>query len=257
MQALIDREAAPDRGPQTAARILVIESDPARSSRLTRILRAHVRADLEIVKSTSDALRSMIEHVPDLVLTSTFLPPAEESSLNAHLRQTPGAAHVQVITVPHFIDDDDDTPSGASARKVISFLTRRASLDAPACDPTTVIQDINAYLEHSRARRLAASADRQAATGLIAAPVKSLLTSDGALRQPFGPADAAAGNCHGSGRSSCPGVRKSRSSTSRTAACWSSLHPSSRRAARWTCSWSVRARTCTCRRGCCAARLPA
>jgi DNA-binding NarL/FixJ family response regulator len=187
MQALIDREAAPDRGPQTAARILVIESDPARSSRLTRILRAHVRADLEIVKSTSDALRSMIEHVPDLVLTSTFLPPAEESSLNAHLRQTPGAAHVQVITVPHFIDDDDDTPSGASARKVISFLTRRASLDAPACDPTTVIQDINAYLEHSRARRLAASADRQAATGLIAAPVKSLLTSDGALRQPFGP----------------------------------------------------------------------
>jgi CheY-like chemotaxis protein len=156
MQALL---IAPERAARQmapgAGRILLIEPDPERARRLSHILRSHIRADFEAVATADAALQAMQERVPDLVLTSTFLPPADEARLNAELRATPGAAHVQIVNVPHFIDDQEGPES--SARKVLSFLGRRTAPNPLSCDPTTVIEDINAYLEQSRARREAAS----------------------------------------------------------------------------------------------------
>lgn len=49
-------------------RILAIESDPARSRTLGQILRGYVGAELEIVGSVEQAIRSIDSAVPDLVV---------------------------------------------------------------------------------------------------------------------------------------------------------------------------------------------
>ena len=92
---------------QPKNRILAIEPDPARAATLQRLLRGHVSADFEIVKSCPEAMEAIARCVPDLVLTSTFLPPAEEAALTDSLKQLSEAAHVQLITVPHFIEFED------------------------------------------------------------------------------------------------------------------------------------------------------
>ena len=92
---------------QPKNRILAIETDPARAATLQRLLRGHVSADFEIVKSCPEAMEAIARCVPDLVLTSTFLQPAEEAALTDSLKQLSEAAHVQLITVPHFIEFED------------------------------------------------------------------------------------------------------------------------------------------------------
>jgi hypothetical protein len=131
--------------------ILAIEPDSLRATTLQRLLRGYVHADFEVVRSTDDALRSIAERIPDLVLTSTFLAPAEEAALTARLRQLPAAAHLQVITIPHFIDFEDASPDETS--KILNFLKRRSALVRPTCDPRTVRDQIEHYLERARVDR--------------------------------------------------------------------------------------------------------
>lgn len=150
-------------------RILVIEPNAARAMRLADLVRSRIQADLKVARSASDALRKIEEAVPDLVLTSTFLAPAEAESLNTQLRQMPAAAHVQVITVPHFIDDEA-APVDGPAHKVLSFLSRSSRPDAPACDPSTLVDDIAAYLDQSLVMRETLSVERTAMTALVATP---------------------------------------------------------------------------------------
>lgn len=148
---------SPRRQTHSKGRILAIEPDFVRARTLQHVLRHHVRADFEIVKSRDEAIRSISERVPDLVLTSTFWPPPDEAALTAWLKQLPAAAHLQVITVPHFIDSED--APGREPSKVLSFLKRRSALSCPACDPRTVGDQIETYLEQAHAKRLA-STDR-------------------------------------------------------------------------------------------------
>ena len=138
--------------------ILVIEPDATCAATLERLLRAYVHADFEIVTSADHALRSIGERIPDLVLTSTFLAPAEEAALMAHLKRVPSAAHLQVITIPQFIDFEEPSPDETS--KVLNFLKRRSALMRPMCDPRTVRDQIEHYLERARADRLNAAARR-------------------------------------------------------------------------------------------------
>jgi CheY-like chemotaxis protein len=139
---------------QPKSRILAIEPDPARAATLRRLIRGHVSADFEIVNSCSEAMEAIGKRVPDLVLTSTFLPPAEEAALTDSLKQLSDAAHVQLITVPHFIDFED---SRESRPGVLNFLRRRAALIRPVCDPRTVREQIEHYLEKARVEKIEAS----------------------------------------------------------------------------------------------------
>ena len=141
---------------QSRSRILAIEPDPVRASTLQRLLSTYVKADFEIVKSVTEALQAVGERVPDLVLTSTFLPPADENALTDSLKLLASAGHVQVINVPHFIDCDDDVQS-EPASKVLNFLRRRSVLSRPVCDPRTVRDQIEHYLERARNEKLDAS----------------------------------------------------------------------------------------------------
>ena len=133
------------------SRVLAIESDPRRARTLKNLLRDHDGAVLHVVKSLGEALESISVKVPELVLTSTFLPPADEAALIEHLKQLPGARHVQVINIPHFIDAERaETPS---AQNVLSFLRRRQPELRPACDPGTLKKQIDDYLEEARTVR--------------------------------------------------------------------------------------------------------
>ncbi len=136
---------------QEPGRILAIESDPERSKTLEQVLRGHVRAHLVVVKSVDQAIRSMTDKLPDLILTSPFLKPAEEAALSTHLRRTPPAAHVQVITVPHSIETDDDAGRSTPPR-MLGFLRRRSTASS-ACAPATLRNEIEAYLVEARAAR--------------------------------------------------------------------------------------------------------
>jgi len=142
---------SPRRRGQEPGRILVIESDPERSKPLEQVLRGRVHAHLEVVRSIDQAIRFVTEKLPDLILTSPFLKPAEEVALSTHLRRTPSAAHVQVITVPHSIDTDDDAGRSAPP-KMLGFLRRRGTPHS-ACAPDTLRNQVEAYLAEARAAR--------------------------------------------------------------------------------------------------------
>jgi hypothetical protein len=142
---------SPRRRGQEPGQILAIESDPERSKTLEDVLRGQVRANFEIVKSMDQAIRSMTTKIPDLVLTSPFFKPADEARLSDYLKQTPSASHVQVITVPHSIETDDDAARSSTA-SVLSFLRRRPSAPT-ACAAGTLRTQIEAYLVQARVAR--------------------------------------------------------------------------------------------------------
>jgi CheY-like chemotaxis protein len=117
---------SPPTPRQARGGILVIEPDSSRAATLRDALRQH-DSDLEIVESVPDALRSLAAEIPDLLLTSTFLPPADEASLTAHLKAMPAAAHLQIVTVPYFIDSESAPRSWTTNFNVLDFRQRRAA----------------------------------------------------------------------------------------------------------------------------------
>ena len=86
-------------------RILAIEPDPQSGTALYRALDKWVCADVVIVDNIDAAVTSIAGQVPDLILTSMFLPPAALARLNDELRRLPDATHTLIITTPHLLDD--------------------------------------------------------------------------------------------------------------------------------------------------------
>jgi CheY-like chemotaxis protein len=136
------------------SRVLVIESDPARQAVLRHVFTNHVGADFQIVSSVNDALTSITHHMPDLVLTSAFLPPQDEGTLTSRLKGLAGAEHLQVITTPYRIDLED--PSGDAATRFLQLWRRRRPLIRRGCDSETLARQIETYLEQARTRRATA-----------------------------------------------------------------------------------------------------
>jgi CheY-like chemotaxis protein len=190
---------APQRRIGPKGRILAIEPDRIRAATLQGLLPTDL-CDFVIAKSVDDALRAIARQVPDLVLTCTFLPPAEEAALTARLKQLP-AAHLQVITMPHFIDSEE--ASARDGSKVLNFLKRRTALLRPGCGPEMVREQIEAYLEQAHVLRLNQS-DRESRgivgaqgwtkseTGIVraAASVVNPLAADGPYAYRLGRAHA-------------------------------------------------------------------
>ena len=113
-----------DMHPPT--RILAIEPDPQSGAVLSRVLDKRVCADVVIVGDIDAALTSIAEQVPDLILTSTFLPPAALARLIDELRQLPDTTHTQIITTPHFLDAPASEASPDDSDRVLRFPRRRA-----------------------------------------------------------------------------------------------------------------------------------
>lgn len=134
-----------------SGRILAIEPDASRAAALRRALRQDL--DVRIAPSCEHAIWSIREEVPDLVMTSTFLQPSEVVALGEHVRQSPGASHLQIIDVPYFIDSTDDGEAEARPRSVLRFLRGRRSHIRPRCDQTTLRDTVEQYLAQAMARR--------------------------------------------------------------------------------------------------------
>lgn len=157
--------------PSLKGRILVIEPDPARARSLKDVLDAHISGPIDFVPSADAALHAIDQHVPDVVLTSTFLSPSDEVRLTDHLKALPAASHVQVIITPHFIDADEAPRAHGN---VFSFRRSRGSDVRPACDHATLIRQIGEYLQQARAQaNLAARQELEAV--LCAAPALPML----------------------------------------------------------------------------------
>jgi CheY-like chemotaxis protein len=149
MNTILSRDTSSARG-----QILFIEPDVRRAAALGEILGQHDGMDVEIVESVQAALRSLAVRIPDLMLTSTFLPPADEAALTAHLNQLPAARHLQTITVPYFIDAEEASRSETSSARILTFLRRRQASVRPRCDLPTLRNQIEEYLSRAQASRL-------------------------------------------------------------------------------------------------------
>ena len=134
---------------RSVSRILVIEPDAARAGILEDLLLARLEIDVVVVKRVEDALGFIADEIPDLVLTSTFLPPADEALLAAQFRRMPAASHVQIVNVPYFLDTDIESPDQSSRSKGMGFFGRRAARLRPACDADTLNRQIEDYLNHA------------------------------------------------------------------------------------------------------------
>jgi PilZ domain-containing protein len=148
MNSIVVRETTAATG-----RILFIEPDARRAAVLGAILRENRGTEVDIVPTVAAALRSLDAQVPDLLLTSTFLPPADEATLTAYLNGLPAARHLQTITVPYFIDDEGSSGAESSSANVLTFLRRRQPSIRPRCDERTLRELIGKYLAQATAAR--------------------------------------------------------------------------------------------------------
>jgi hypothetical protein len=135
-----------------AGRVLAIEPDARRANVLQRILRDPGAIELEMVAATEQAVRAIDERVPDLVITPALFPAAEEAVLAARIRSIPAASHVQIISVPFFLDADMAAPPVPSSNRT-RFLRRRPASIRPRCDLGMVRVQILEYLERAVAER--------------------------------------------------------------------------------------------------------
>lgn len=154
-----------------SSRVLVIEPDVERASVIREALSSYLEGDLVVVKRLDDALRSIGEQIPDLVLTSTLLAPADEAALTAHFKRLPEASHVQVVNLPYFLDGESESPSRSPQSRMMGFLGLRTATIRPRCDVETLRKQIDAYLVQAAAIRFERQQTRE--TSLIVAPRKT------------------------------------------------------------------------------------
>jgi hypothetical protein len=136
------------------ARILAIEPDPGIGAVLHTILDRRVRGTLEVARTIDVALGSIARHVPDLILTSTFLQPADLSRLIDELGRRSDAAHTQIISTPHALEAPDG-PFYDDAGRILRFPRRRMPRGAFHCDPVILRNQVEEYLDRAQALRLA------------------------------------------------------------------------------------------------------
>lgn len=131
--------------------ILAIEPDRRRAAQLTGMARAHLRAELLVAATASQAVDGLDGRVPDILLTAPLLPSQEEAAIAEYLRQLgSAAAHVQTLTIPLLANG-----SGEDDRPVLSaFLRDRVRrTETEGCDPSVFAEQITEYLREARERR--------------------------------------------------------------------------------------------------------
>lgn len=163
--------------PDHMFHILAVEPDPERGRHLTRFVRERVDADVVLARSTDDAIAKMSERVPDVILTSALLTPHDDSRLAAHLKASPHARDLPVLTIPPVVDPEE---LAQRARGRVSPFRRRGTPPWPAYDPEALGARIADALQASRSAQ-ASSAFR------LENPAPSRLQA--AWHTPLGPND--------------------------------------------------------------------
>jgi CheY-like chemotaxis protein len=130
-------------------RILAIEPDGGRRVTLQRLVREHLRADVVLTASADDALASLADATPDVILTSSLLPEREDEQLTAHLRAAPDLDHLQVLTIPPLVEIP--TEKKPERRRWFQlFRARQQRAPQPAYDFSAISTRIEEALEQSK-----------------------------------------------------------------------------------------------------------
>ena len=158
------------------ARILAIEPDDARRVTLGRLENEHLSAEVVLAASAGDALLTLADVPPDVILTSTLLPASEDEQLNAHLRAAPDLDHLPVLTIPPVVEPSSQpsTPVGFWARL---FRRRRKRQPFPPYDFSAITTRIVEALEESKDRAHESEIERPARLVLLETRANRLLTA--------------------------------------------------------------------------------
>lgn len=159
--------------------ILAIEPETDRAVLLRKLVRESLNTELVVTASTAQAIRTMRDAQPDLILTSMLLSASEEQELVAHLRATPSVRHIPVLTVPVVTGDsaDETRPRGLFSR----LLRRRQPQVSPTYNFNAVVARIEEAIEQSKIAaaqaEAAAVAERIEHEPFVEAPLATLLDS--------------------------------------------------------------------------------
>jgi CheY-like chemotaxis protein len=134
--------------------ILAIEPDSRQASLLSDLARGLADAEFALTTSAREALEAFDTRVPDLILTSTLLSPADEAMLTERLRDLDSAgAHVQTLVIPVLAEPQPEPqPQGG----LLSRLWRKPKGSSPdGCDPAVFAGQISEYLNRAHVLRRA------------------------------------------------------------------------------------------------------
>ena len=134
--------------------IVAIEPDRRRASQLSAMARAHLRAELLVAPTASEAVELLDGRVPDVLLTAPLLPSHEEAAMADHLRQLgPAADHVQTLTIPLLAGSADRERPVLSAFRRDRGGRKNNRTEPEGCDPAVFAEQITEYLREAQERR--------------------------------------------------------------------------------------------------------
>ena len=156
-------------------RILAIEPDAARRATLGRLVSQHLTAEVVLAASAGDALLTLADIPPDVILTSTLLPADQDEQLAAHLRAAPDLDHLPVLTIPPVVEMTNplSKPVGLWAR----MFRRRKREPFPPYDFTAITTRIEEALEESKHNANESEIERPARIFLLETRTNRLLTA--------------------------------------------------------------------------------
>jgi hypothetical protein len=158
------------------ARILAIEPDEARRVTLGRLVNEHLSAEVVLAATAGDALLTLADIPPDVILTSTLLSASEDEQLNAHLRAAPDLDHLPVLTIPPVVEPSTQPikPLGLWARL---FRRRRKREPFPPYDFSAIRTRIVEALEESKDNAHESEIERPARMFLLETRTNRLLAA--------------------------------------------------------------------------------
>jgi hypothetical protein len=135
--------------PRLMSWLLIVQPDSVQSDLLREALRTHVSEDVVVVDSIDNALSSIDQCVPDIVLLPPLIPADEEDYVISYLGAIPSARHVQILGIPVLERPDHFVQQRARSLMPWGQRQRQEPL-TPGCDPRTFTQDVIRYLSGVR-----------------------------------------------------------------------------------------------------------
>ena len=129
--------------------LLVVQPDAVQAEVLREALRTHVSEDVVVAGSLDDALSSIDQCIPDIVLLPALIPADAEDYVISYLGAIPSAKHVQILGIP--VLERPEHSVQRPARFLMPWRQRpRQEPLTPGCDPGTFTQDVIRYLSGVR-----------------------------------------------------------------------------------------------------------
>lgn len=131
---------------QHPLRVLAVEPDPGCREHLRNLLARQAGVSVELVATADAAAAAMHANPPDLILTSTVLPPRAEEQVIDALKHLDPDGNVPMITVPPLLEAPGKSDGG---RSLFTLIGRRKTT-RPSYDAAAVVARIEEALRQVR-----------------------------------------------------------------------------------------------------------